>query len=467
MWENETIVLVTSLKKRILGEGNGVRFSKISDDSAIPTFVKTIFKRRVEKYIIAEEPFTLRQTRHFDVKPENLIKLKAKFSDIFREAAFFDQDEIDDILQEALVQRMNYIVKPVDTMRRLLFNGDHNASVGEIESLLDSFRGILLYADRLIGACQKKGLETLSSDEYGSVMSDLLLELYNGRAIQNLKNDFNVLMGFVSETKGEEVTRIEGTVLQEFLADRNQWSFRRALDVEMKLGKKDYSIQDFEMTMRRYIELKEEFARNGDKAGAVEKTEVPENVEEDSGTLMEEESRIEIQPELLKSIVEQKEEKIEPLVGDNAWELEEVISEEAPLKPEVEKPSTKPVEKAKTKAMRIIRREQKKEEDKTETQEPDFDFEEATEKTGKGGIRTLIDSKAEKVFVKKLFSGEADSYENLLEKLDDAESWRVAKILIDNELFKRDVDPFSREAIKFVDLVYSLYYPEEGIGGKK
>jgi hypothetical protein len=51
-------------------------------------------------------------------------------------------------------------------------------------------------------------------------------------------------------------------------------------------------------------------------------------------------------------------------------------------------------------------------------------------------------------------------------KLDLAESWRAAKVLIDNELYKRDVDPFSREAIKLVDMVYSRYYPEEGVGGK-
>ena len=55
----------------------------------------------------------------------------------------------------------------------------------------------------------------------------------------------------------------------------------------------------------------------------------------------------------------------------------------------------------------------------------------------------------------------------MVNKLEEAESWRVAKILIDNELFKRDVDPFSREAIKLVDTVYTHYYPEEGVGGKK
>jgi len=83
------------------------------------------------------------------------------------------------------------------------------------------------------------------------------------------------------------------------------------------------------------------------------------------------------------------------------------------------------------------------------------------------GLKNFIDSKTEKAFVKKLFGGDAAAYELLLGKLNEAESWREAKILIDNELFKRDVDPFSREAIKLVDLAYNHYYPEEGLGGKK
>jgi len=402
-------------------------------------------------------------------------------SDFFREAAFFDQEEVNDILQNALVQRLNYIVKPVDTMRRMLFNGDHNASVKDMESILDSFRGILLYADRLIGECQKKGLDPLTSDEYGRVMSDLLLELYNGDAIQNLTSDFNTLAGFVSETKGEEVTRIEGSVLQEFLADRNQWSFRRALDVEMKLGKKDYNANDFEMTMKRYLELREEFgtkeeAKKVETIKDIAKEETIELPEEPASIMIEEELKVEAKPEeKLVPTEEPTEEKEHEekektnLLEDDTWELgdikEEKIVQDPELVAETPAPVEKPVEKAKPKAMRIIRREKKKEESEEESKDSDFTFEEPVEKSHQGGIRALIDSKTEKVFIKKLFSGESEAYESLLGKLDDAESWRVAKILIDNELFKRDVDPFSREAIKLVDLVYSLYYPEEGLGG--
>jgi hypothetical protein len=65
------------------------------------------------------------------------------------------------------------------------------------------------------------------------------------------------------ETKGEEVERVEGPVVQEFLADRNVWGFRRAIEVEIKLGKDDFNTGDLEITLRRYQELKAEFSKAG------------------------------------------------------------------------------------------------------------------------------------------------------------------------------------------------------------
>jgi hypothetical protein len=178
-------------------------------------------------------------------------------------------------------------------------------------------------------------------------------------------------------------------------------------------------------------------------------------------------------------IVEEPAEEPKPVL-EESWDLDAVLGEETPLiEPEPEKAvSAPPEEKSKIKKpMRIIRREQKEEEEEEERIEAEalesLEAELISDKNvqidpgSRSGLKELIDEKTEKVFVKKLFGGDSESYGKLMLKLEDAESWRVAKILIDNELFKRDVDPFSREAIKLVDLVYSRYYPEEGIGGKR
>ena len=452
MWENETVVLVTSLKKRILDSKERVRFREISEDDGVPTFIKTLFKNRVETYIQKESPLTIQSTPHFDLKPDDLENLKNRFLDVFREAAMFDDKEVETLLKEALVLRMNYLVKPSDTMRRMLFENRDSVEISEVDAILVSFKKELPYAEEVLTECHKLGKTSVSAEDFGNIVTDVLHRSTADDPVKVVVRDVSALTDFLSETKGEEITRVEGNVLQDFLADRNLWGFRRALDVEMKLGRDDFDVVDLEVTLKRYLELKEEFSKSvddrvvpKDKEDKVEKT---ENKEEKGES---------------QDAVQTKAETLQ--IEEEKMDLDEVLKER-PAQQEAEDVVLKAgMEEEPKQPMRIIRRTQKKEE------KPEEEHEKGPTKvdvaTEKKGLREFIDSKSEKVFVKKLFGGDKAEYEQLINKLDEAESWRVAKILIDNELFKRDVDPFSREAIKLVDLVYGLYYPEEGVGGIK
>jgi hypothetical protein len=303
---------------------------------------------------------------------------------------------------------------------------------------------------------------SVNSDVFTKSMADILQELTAEDPVKRVVEDFSVLTEFLSQTKGEDVSRIEGSLLQEFLADRNLWGFRRALDVEMKLGKVDFEVGELEMTIRRYQELKDEFGTSPEE-GSKEKTDV-EIKEETPLNESTEEEGVETKNEgdwilddlLTGELTKQR--------GSTEGEEEKEESEER----EKEKGTGKAEDQPKTKKMRIIRRDRREEEG-----DEDILFEEdplSGERPENGEIGVLgssIDEKSRKSFVKKLFGGDTTGYRKLIEKLNEADSWRVAKILIDNELFKRDVDPFSREAIKLVDLVYGRYYPEEGVGGGK
>lgn len=483
MWDNETIVLVVSFKKRILSGKDKVRYSKIFADSAIPPFIKNLFQKRLEKYLTTESPFIIQPTPHFDLSQEDIDKLGGRFLEVLREVACFRDEEVESILREALVLRLDFLVKPVDTMRKILFDSRTSIEIRDMEKTLEPFSRLLPYAEQLIGECKRLGYKTIEPDEYGNLISDIIQNATKEDPIKNVLHDFSVTTDYLSETKGEEISRVEGQVLQEFLADRNLWSFRRALDVEMKLGKEDFDSADLEMIFKRYQELKEAFLKNG----------TPLQADHDEKMIIKEVFKSETKSTGQQKSVDQKidpfeslslkEEKIpsipEPESDENqeTWDLNEVLAKESPIlefEGIQDTPAIQIEEKPKpVKSMRIIRREQKEEEpgeNEINPIEKDLvseSFEKPETRVKQAGLKQLIDDKTEKVFIKKLFNGDASSYEKLLGKLDEAESWRVAKILIDNELFKRDVDPFSREAIKLVDLIYSRYYPEEGIGGGK
>ncbi|MBN1894852.1 hypothetical protein JW906_10170 [bacterium] len=485
MWENETVVLITSLKKRLLGSSNKARYAQITADNAIPPFIKALFQKRVEEYLIQENPFSVTATPHFELTRSDLESMRGRFLDVLREAAVFPKDEVEEILRTALVLRLDYVVKPADTMRRLFFEKNRSIELAAMQAVLEPFSKLLPYADQLVKECRRLSYTELEPDEYNRMIVDLFQQATQADPVKVVLRDFSVLTDYLSETKGEEMSRVEGRIIGEFLADRNLWGFRRALDVELKLGKKDFTAADLEMTLKRYIELKAEFSREAEPA--------PEP------TVRGKEKTVAEEMPALEDISELKE-------ADDGWDLQDVLSgeplglitEEKPepepepeidldLKPvaaqpaareperivpeETEKPSRSPEPKKSKEEpksqMRIIRRDQKEEVLKKKDVLAEEPAGRQTRKSNAvSGLRSLIDEKSEKVFIKKLFNGEKGSYEKLLLQLEEAESWRVAKILIDNELFKRDVDPFSREAIKLVDLVYGRFYPEEGVGGR-
>ncbi|NQT26294.1 hypothetical protein HQ585_13140, partial [candidate division KSB1 bacterium] len=259
MWENETVVLVTSLKKRLLAGAKKVRYSKIQNDNAIPPYIKSIFLQKVEEYIKNETPFSIAPTEHFDIQPSDLVDFKSRITDVLRESASFPSNEIEEILRQSLVLRLDYLVKPADTMRRLLFDKRDYVQLSEMDISLDPYKKLLPYSELLIKECNRLGYDRIESDEYSKIIVDLFHQLMNGESIPVILRDFSVLTDFLSEAKGEQVTRVDGDVMQEFLADRNLWNYRRALDIELKLGKEDFDSVDLEMTMKRYVEMRAEF----------------------------------------------------------------------------------------------------------------------------------------------------------------------------------------------------------------
>jgi len=469
MWENETVVLVTSLKKRILGGREKVRFERIDADNAIPGFIKRLFRDRVSLYLVKESPLALQATPHFDLDISELNTIKDHSNAVLYNAATFFEKEIESLLQEALVLRLDYLIKPVSTMKKKIFtDGDHHALV-QIEDRLEPFKKTMPYGDMLIQSCQANGLTSLDLSGYQSLVDAILRKLAGIDPVSWLMRDFTILTDFLSESKGEEVSRLDGMLLKDFMMDRQQAGFAKAVGVEVKLGRNEFNSADLTVTLKRYQELRSEFSNTVEQQPVqpVEMVGTEASIEPlsldvptpaaESPALVHKEKSLPVEP---------VEEEVIELADD--WDLDETTTPvPEPLSKEtVEEISTTetapPVatEEKTPKGMRIIRREQSEEEaaapvpEAQKSKRPELD------------LRSLIDTRTEKSFVKKLFGGDRDAYDSLLDKLNDAESWRVAKILIDNELFKRDVDPFSREAIKLVDLVYGRYYPEENAGGQ-
>ena len=111
MWENEIVVLLTSLKKRILSGKEKAQFRKISEDEAIPVYVKAYFQKLYEGYLSQEIPFKIQSTKHFVFSDEEIVRFQERLKDVLKEATFFPADEVENVLRDAIYLRLDYYAK--------------------------------------------------------------------------------------------------------------------------------------------------------------------------------------------------------------------------------------------------------------------------------------------------------------------------------------------------------------------
>lgn len=76
-------------------------------------------------------------------------------------------------------------------------------------------------------------------------------------------------------------------------------------------------------------------------------------------------------------------------------------------------------------------------------------------------LRSLITNKDRKAFVKKLFGNDRGAYHAFIDRLEAIDRWKEAKAAIDAELARRQVSPFSREAMRLGDIVFSRYFAKK------
>ena len=73
-------------------------------------------------------------------------------------------------------------------------------------------------------------------------------------------------------------------------------------------------------------------------------------------------------------------------------------------------------------------------------------------------IYDYIDGKDWKNFVRKIFQRKESDFKGFLNKVDKVHKWRDAKQMIDWELERRHLDPYSKEAVRLGDLVFAKFF---------
>jgi hypothetical protein len=75
-------------------------------------------------------------------------------------------------------------------------------------------------------------------------------------------------------------------------------------------------------------------------------------------------------------------------------------------------------------------------------------------------LAALIAPQERQRFMKKLFNGDAVSFDRLVAQLETAPSWSAAHRVLEQYFYRRQMSPYSTPATRFSDLVYKRYFPQ-------
>jgi len=80
-------------------------------------------------------------------------------------------------------------------------------------------------------------------------------------------------------------------------------------------------------------------------------------------------------------------------------------------------------------------------------------------------VHTLFDETEIRVFTRRIFRKDSVEFRNGLDRLNTAATWLEASLMLDQVFLENNVDPFSKEAIRFTNKIYSRYQLPSQPGG--
>jgi hypothetical protein len=82
-------------------------------------------------------------------------------------------------------------------------------------------------------------------------------------------------------------------------------------------------------------------------------------------------------------------------------------------------------------------------------------------------LNTMIMGRTRKKIIKKLFSKNENEFLSFVNLVNNQSTWKETSVIIDNEFYERGINPYSKEAIMFSDLIYVRFFPKDRYVGEQ
>ncbi|MBL7959676.1 hypothetical protein JNL27_05485 [bacterium] len=424
--------------------------------------IRKIFTMRYEEVFEDERKRILStaESSRIQYTSDPVIKCVDELIDEHKKNFFIPKSDIEKIIKDTLLVRLEYIIMPLATIEKLLYQDVSARSVTDVVIKFREFEKFRYYPDALEKYAHAKNITHLTKGQLRLLIAEINQSLFGQGNPDNVLKLSALIMKEINDLQGNDTKSIDTDLLMKAFNDRTLRDYEVALNIEKELGSEQINIYGLRQVLNRFNILKEKNAVPSFAAepAAVDKP-VIEKLKDTTDVIIEKVLKNDESGELIDihQIISQKTKK-EPTDQLKA----PVVSENPKTNPEMvltrRKITTPKIEKASDVTGEFIR------EELVESFSDDTSAIKLTalkESDNLVLLQSLIMPKDEKIFMNTVFDNDKKDYNEFISSVNRTKTWKEAIAVLDETLAAAKVDPYCKEAIRLSDIVYTRYYPPE------
>ena len=423
--------------------------------------IRKIFMLKYEEIFKAERVRILSagEDSQMQYAADSVIKGVDQLVDELKKNFFIPKSDIEKIIKDTLLVKLEYIIMPLATIEKLLYRETSARSVTDIVIKFREFEKFRYYPDALEKYAHAKNITHLTKGQLRLLIAEINQSLFSQGNLDNVLKLCGLIMKEINDLQGRDTNSIATDLLMKAFVDRSLRDYEVALNIEKELGSEQINIYGLRQVLNRFNILKEKKAVPAYESGKpdAEKQPAVEKKKDTTGVIIEKVLKNDESGELIDihQIISKKTKK------------ESTDQLKAPTLSETPKSNTEAVRKL------VMTPKIEKASDvtgefiKEELVESFSDDTSAIKLTALKEsdqlvlLQTLITPKDEKIFMNAVFQNDTKDYHEFISSINRTKTWKEAIAVLDETLAAAKVDPYCKEAIRLSDIVYTRYYPPE------
>lgn len=444
-WQKEKTKLIAALTARLLQGRDYISLAEIKNS---PFFLALNAQNRNGEFLLAtlsynarqvirqEKPLVLQSKRQFDLDDEELRIQLRQLRDLLAERLTFDKDQLQAALSLGVRLQFDLITQPRTAIEKLIYPQPGECKKEDVVTILQGLGENRPFLECLQSLLADHSDESITKETFSGLCQRAEVEVYGNHLVSSMIADLKDYENFCKSVDVSYSGRIDSQSVLAMLHARGRRDLAETLLSELP-QEANWPLSEIARALNARIVI----------------TESPAPVEEADAAASSPE--YDLGEFIYEATAEEEKPSLEATVSDNRVLIEEQTSlafqeeeefpgdgggMEKPGSPEAASETSYAEDDAED--LQLVNRA------KIEAQPPG----------PYPSLTQLIDEKNRRVFIKKIFQKDLDTYLSFVERLEAIKTWKEAKAFLDHEFQQRRVNPYSKEAIRLSDVVFKRYF---------